>query len=77
MYLRDHQTLIEGYNEFKRKSSTIKNWGFFNVNDNIVHGVFGEQEGLVLVITSRIKPEILEHVVHVVFKKVSKSLSGS
>lgn len=27
-------------------------------------GVFGKQYGLVLIITSRIKPEIIEHVVH-------------
>jgi len=30
---------------------------------NLVAGVFGKQEGLVLVITSKIKPEILGHVV--------------
>jgi len=40
-------------------------------------GVFGEQEGLVLVITSRIKPEILGHAMHIVFKKVSKRSSSS
>ena len=32
-------------------------------------GVFSKQEGLLLVITSRIKPKILGHVVHIVFKK--------
>jgi len=40
-------------------------------------GVFGEQEGLVLVITSRIKPEILRHVVHFVFKNLGKRSSNS
>lgn len=31
---------------------------------NLFTGVFGEQEGLVMVITSRIKPKNLGHVVH-------------
>jgi len=31
--------------------------------------VFGKQYGLVLFITSRIKPQILGHVVHLFFKK--------
>jgi len=30
---------------------------------NLFTGVFGKQEGMVLIITSRIKPEILGHVV--------------
>jgi len=48
-------------------------------NDNVCLfiGVFGEQEGLILVITRRIKTEILGHVVHIVFKNVSKRSSNS
>jgi len=36
-------------------------------------GVFGKQYGLVLIITSMIKPEILGHVVHFVFVRSSSS----
>jgi len=34
------------------------------VCSNLFTGVFGKQEGMVLIITSRTKPEILGHVVH-------------
>jgi len=36
---------------------------------NLFTGVFGKQEGLVFVITSRIKPEILGHVVQFFSRK--------
>jgi hypothetical protein len=39
-------------------------------------GVFGEREGLVLVITSRIKPEIMGHVVQSFFQKNSEHSSN-
>jgi len=35
----------------------------------VLTGVLGKQEGLVLVITSRIKPEILGHVEHWILRK--------
>jgi len=36
---------------------------------NLFTGVFGKQEGLILVITSKIKLEILGHVVHWFLRK--------